>query len=538
MSETELTTNGADLLVQRLVDHGVTHVFGYPGGQLTPIYDALHRNGKIRHVLARDEQAAAFMADGYARATGTIGVCFAVCGPGVLNALTPLATSCTDSVPVLLLSGQIAQRGLGLRSGYYHENEQMRACETCVKWMQRTTSTQQIVGTLDQAFHQALGGRQGPVMVEVPLDVQREKVSLDDRMPVPDSPPGRMPNQTDVEHLAQTLKAWKRPILLVGGGVISADAVNQLADLAERLGAPVFHSAMGKTAFPSDHPLAAGMPWQRATSDLTGMDKFFSPLFTEADGLLAIGCRFTQLTTGGWKMPVPANVAQIDIDEEEIGRHYPVKVGVQGDARLTLEKLLALLESEPKREPWTDAKRRVVDEPWRLPNLDLVPVFERALPRETILAVDVTRLAYVMMVELSLYHPRTFLHPAGYVTMGHGIPAALGARVAYPDRPIVAIVGDGCFQMTGMELATAMQEDLPIVIVIMNDKSLSLIKAIQERHYDHRYIGVDLKNPDFGTFAKAFGADHVAVTTEADLETALREAIAVKRTVVIEVQMN
>lgn len=523
----------ADLLVRRLRDHGVRHVFGYPGGQLTPLYDALYREPGIRHVLARHEQAAAFMADGYGRATGRPGVCLVVCGPGVFNAATPLASAYTDSTPLLLVSGQVPRKGSGLRSGYYHENEQLRACVPLTKAQFRVEEAASLVPLLDRAWAASTDGRPGPVLFEVPLDILRADASPDPWPAVPALASPVAPRAEETAALADLIAGWKRPLLLAGGGVVAAGAEALLVQLAERLGAPVIHTAMGKCAIPASHPLAAGMPWWRATSDLTDMASNFSPLFGEADGLLAIGCRFTQMATGGWSLRLPPSVAQIDIDPEEIGRHYPVKLGLAADAGAALRGLLAALPSRP-RTPWTKppAKR----EPWQLPRLDLVGPMRRALPADAIVSADVTRLAYVLMTELPLDHPRTFLHPAGAVAMGFGIPAALGARAARPGRTVVAVVGDGGFLMSGMELASAAQERLPVVVVLVNDNSLTLIRSTQQRRYAGRYIAVDLDNPDFGLFARAFGVRYRRADDDAGFEAALREAVAADEPALIEVR--
>lgn len=526
----------ADLLVRRLSEHGVDQVFGYPGGQLTPIYDALYRSGRIRHRLARHEQAAAFMADGYARATGRPGVCLAVCGPGVFNAATPLASAFTDSVPVLLISGQVPSSGRGPRSGYYHENDQLAACATFTRDRFRVEEPGQLVPLLDRAWAAVTTGRPGPVLFEVPLEVLRAEVSAEPWPPLPSPTAPPAPSAAEVEELARLVRGWRRPLLLAGGGVLAARAEGVLRELAERLGAPVFHTAMGKTAFPVSHPLAAGMPWRRATSDLTNMGAFFSPLFAEADGLLAVGCRFTQLATGSWSLRLPPSVAQIDIDAAELGRHYPVQCGLACDARAALTALLLALPPG-KRSPWAEpAQPSVEEKPWRLPGLDLLAPMRRVLPPDAIVSADVTRLAYILMAEYPQDVPRTFLHPAGAVSMGYGLPAALGAKAALPDRCVVAVAGDGGFLMSGMELATAVQEQLPVVIVLVNDSCLTLIKATQQRRYGERYIGVDLRNPDFAVLAQAFGVAYWRADTDADFEKALREACAAKVPALIEVR--
>ncbi len=533
MADPQTLVPAADLLVRRLADYGVRCVFGYPGGQLTPIYDALFRQTTIRHVLARHEQAAAFMADGYARATGKPGVCLAVCGPGVFNAATSLSAAFTDSTPVLLISGQVPRAGRGLRSGYYHENDQLFACATLTKVCGRVDTAEGLIPTLDYCWTELTRNRPGPVLFEVPLDVLRAEATADPWPATPQPPLALAPAPETVNALAGMIASWKWPLLLAGGGVVSANCESQLAQLAERLGAPVFHTSMGKCAIPSDHPLAAGMPWRRATADLTGMDAFLSPLFTEADGLLAVGCRFTQLAAGSWSLRLPPSVAQIDVDPDEIGRHYPVALPVVGDAKLILEGLLPLLPA-PSRQPWTAPRTK--SEPWRLPGLDLLGPLRRVLPPDAIVSADVTRLAYLLMAEFPMNHPRTFLHPAGSVAMGFGLPAALGAKAAYSHRKVVAVVGDGGFLMSGMELATAVQEQLPVVVVLVNDGSLTLIRATQERRYGGRFIGVDLRNPDFEMLAQAFGVRYWRADQENALEQALGEALKAETAALIEVR--
>jgi acetolactate synthase-1/2/3 large subunit len=523
----------ADAIIARLREQGVRHVFGYPGGQLTPLYDALYREPALRHILARDEQAAGFMADGYARATGRPGVCLAVCGPGVLNAATPVATAFTDSTPVLLLSGQVASTGAHPRSGYYHENDQLSAFATFTKWRGRITSAGEVETRVDEALRAMTEGRPGPALLEIPVDVLRSPRGDQPSRPMPPQSRSAPSDATAVEALARVVKSWKRPLLLVGGGVLAAGAERLLVELAERIGAPVFHTLMGKSAFPADHSLAAFLPWQRATSDLSRMESNFSPLFSQADGLLAIGCRFTQVVTGSWTMPVPPSLAQIDIDPAEIGRHYPVQAGVCADAHETLRVLLDLLPAS-RPTPWTTTGSP--PQAWQFAGLDALGTIRRALPRDVIIAADVTRLAYTMIAAFPVYAPRTFLHPAGFVPMGFGIPAAIAAKAAFPERTVVAVVGDGCFLMSGMELATAVQEELPVIVLLVNDSSLTLIKEIQERRYEGRYLGVDLRNPDFGRFAEAFGVRCWRADSDANLEMALKEAIVAGGTALIEIR--
>jgi acetolactate synthase-1/2/3 large subunit len=523
----------ADLLVRRLAQLGVRDVFGYPGGQLTPIYDALYRLGGIRHYLTRHEQAAGFMADGYARASGRPGVCLAVCGPGVFNAATPLAAAHTDSIPVLLISGQVPRAGRGLRTGFYHENDQADACAHFCKKTFRADDPARVVPLLDEAWRTLTEGRPGPVLFEVPVDVLRSAVPSElPPLPPAISPPGPAPGEA--EALARLLAGWRRPLILAGGGVVSAGAEPALARLAERLGAPVLHTANGKCSLPASHPLHAGLPWRRATSDLSKMAGLFSPLFEQADGLLAVGCRFTQLATGSWSLKLPPALAQVDIDPTELGRHYPATLGLACDARIALEAVLQALPAEP-RPPWAVVPAR--DNTWRLQGVEVLAAVRRALPADAVLAVDVTRVGYMMMADFPLDVPRTFLHPAGAVAMGYGLPAALGAKAAFGQRTVLAVMGDGGFQMAALELATAVQEKLPVVVLLVNDFCLTLIKATQAIHCGDRFMAVDLVNPDFGALARAFGVGYWRAETDEVLEQAVRQAVAAGEPAVVEVRL-
>jgi acetolactate synthase-1/2/3 large subunit len=264
------------------------------------------------------------------------------------------------------------------------------------------------------------------------------------------------------------------------------------------------------------------------------MESFFSPVLAQSDGMLAVGCRFTQATTGNWTWKPPDSLLHIDIDQAELGRHYSPALGICADARSALEVLLEHLPAEP-RVPWATQPATVQE--WGFPGLDLVGVMRRLLPRDAIVAADITRLAYQMLARFPVFAPRTFIHPAGFVSMGYALPAALGAKAAFPDRVIAAVVGDGGFLMSGMELASAVQERLPVVVVLVNDNCLSLIKSSQDRHYGGRHIGVDLQNPDFCAFAASFGVKATRVKNDAQFAGALEEAIDLKEPALIEVML-
>jgi acetolactate synthase-1/2/3 large subunit len=512
-----MTRTVAAALVQQLAALGARHVFGYPGGQLTPIYDALIDEPRIRHFLARHEQAAGFMADGYARASGRAGVFLAVCGPGVYNAATALATSLTDSVPVLCISGQVPTKGAGLRSGYYHENEQEAAARSFCKAVVRAESPATAARMLCRAWEAATTGRPGPVLFEAPVDVLRAESHEGLVAWAPPPPPA--PPVEEVERAVKLIRAWRRPLILAGGGVVASGAEGELEELASRLGAPIHHTANGKCAASGGHPLNVGLTWSEATSDLSGMGPFLSPLFEQADGLLAVGCRFTQLATGSWLLRPPP-IVQIDIDAAEVGRHYPVEAAVISDARLALREVLARLDG-PAAPPW---HQRPSHRPWLLEGMDVVGAIQRVLPADAVVCADVTRLAYQAMARLRLTGRRGLLHPAGSVAMGYALPAALGARVAFPSRPVLALCGDGGFQMSGLELGTMVQEGLPVVTLVVNDACLSLIKASQDRHYSGRHLGVDLRGPDYSRFADSYGTRSWSCRDEESLSSCLADA--------------
>jgi thiamine pyrophosphate-dependent acetolactate synthase large subunit-like protein len=369
------------------------------------------------------------------------------------------------------------------------------------------------------------------VLLEAPIDVLRTEVP--DTLPELPPPPERAaPSPADVEALAKLVKSWTRPLILAGGGVVAAKACGLLSRLAATLGAPVFHTANGKGTLIHLPELDAGLPWFKGTSDLRNMEDNFSPLFAQADGLLAVGCRFSQLATGSWALKLPPSVAQIDVDPAEIGRHYPVQLGLVCDALKGLDALVQHFAIK-KGGLWATIPPRP---PWRVPGMDVVAPLRRALPAGSVLSCDVTRLGYVLMADFTLDGPNRFLHPAGAVAMGYALPAALGAKAAFPDRKVIAVCGDGGFQMSALELATAVQEDLGVVVLLVNDSCLTLIKTTQHVRYSDRFVGVDLRNPDFAKFAEAFGVAYAQPQSDETLEAELRKAFDSPGTTVIEIR--
>ena len=530
--------NGAQLLVEGLAKHGVTTIFGMPGGQTTAIYDALYDHPTIRHVLVRNEHAGALMADGFARATGRPGVCLVTAGPGLTNALTGLGTAYSDSVPLLVLSGQVPRKAIGVWPGYYHEMDSLGVTAPLTKWNATAHSADEIPELVERAFSEMTTGRPRPVHLDLPIDVLVEESEAKPLGPTQAEP---CPvDQQSVARAAEVLAGAERPLIIAGGGVVTAHAWAELLSVAEALHAPILTTPMGKDCVSHDHPLAGGMLFHRTTSDLTNMKDNLSALPGDADAVLVVGCRFSQLATGSWELELPNKMVQIDIDANEIGRHYPAEIGIQGDAKTVLTALGDVLRTGPSREnpsPWDDIRSQIpAPDRWHIEGFDLVPILRRTLDRDAIITCDITRLYYMMLANYPVYEPRTFLHSSNFITLGYGLPSALGAKAAFPDRQVVAIAGDGGFLMTAQELACAVQHKLNVVTILINDNCLSAMKGIQNRSYGGRHIAVDLTNPDFVRFAESFGALGLRVSKIEQFEDILEEALHADRPAVIEIQ--
>jgi len=531
---------GAQLLVASLAKNGVDTVFGMPGGQTAGIYNALFGQQAVRQVLVRNEQAGAFMADAYSRATGRPGVCLVTAGPGLTNTATALGTAYSDSIPMLVISGQIPRQAIGTGRGYYHEMDNLGFTSSLTKWSAAAQSADDIPGLVDRAFLEMATGRPRPVHLDIPIDVVDE---LSQAMPQAAQPPiTQRPSasETELGEATDLLKNARRPLLIAGGGVVSADACAELIELATSLGAPILTTPMGKGSVPDDHPLSAGMTFHRITSDLTGMKENLSPLTKHADVVLAVGCRFSQLATGNWDLELPGSLVQIDIDEQELGLNYPTTVGLCADAKMALSTLRSSLlghSSQAAESAWKTVRCNIPEvDRWQIDGFDLAPILRRVLDRDAIVACDITRLYYMMLANFPVYTPRTFLHPSCFIPMGYGLPAAIGAKAAFPDRQVIAIAGDGGFMMTAQELACAVQAEIHVVTILVNDNCLSAMKGIQNRRYGGKNIAVDLVNPDFVQFAESFGALGLRVQKLEEFEPALRAALSAGRPAVIEVQ--
>lgn len=519
---------GGDILIECLKAQGVRCVFGMPGTQNIQIYDSLLRCGAgvIDHYLVRHEYAATQMADGYARSTGEVGVALTVPGPGASNASTGILEAFTDCVPVLLVTGQSDSRFYTRDpSKMFHGLDQMSFFGSITKYCTIVQRVEDIPTVVEDAFRAMRTGRPGPAVLEFPADVITDvsDVIIPSRV---HRPMGVPPNAADVRSMAETLRRAEMPILFVGSAVVPSDACEALRQLAEKLNAPVVVTRRAKGVLQEDHPLA-----------LQNSNGFLARQAIKlADCTLAIGPRFTSLDTRGWSLEPPRPLVQIDEDAAEIGLEYPCDIGVVGDIKLTLQALIE--EVDERKGKWKPRLDRLRERFAMQPRLPLLPEIREVLPGDGILSVDVHAIGYTSFAEFPVDQPRTFLYPCIGVALGYAFPAALGAKIAHPDKPVVCFSGDGGFMMGACEMATAMKYGINVVTVVVNDSALSSIKGSQEKECDGRTVDTDLVNPDFVKFAESFGAYAVRVDNLSNFKSILQDALAADRPAVIEVPMQ
>jgi thiamine pyrophosphate-dependent acetolactate synthase large subunit-like protein len=512
---------GGEWVVEALRGEGVRHVFGLPGVHNLAIYDALIRQRDIAHVLSRHEQGAAFMADGYARSSGLPGVVAVTTGPGATNTLTPLVESFAGSQPVLVLMSDIPAALIGKGLGSLHEVPNQIDCfKPLCRWAETIYDGREIPAAIERAFHLFRTARPGPIALSLPTDLLVGK-SEGRRESYRDSPPecdARL-----IEEAAGLLRAAKRPLIVAGGGVISAGASAELVALARRLGAPVVTSVMGRGSIRETDPLWLGvLPNYRSTQ--AALEK--------ADVVLSVGCRFAHRSTRGLMLKLSFRPEQalihIDIDPSVINLMNPARVGIVGDARNGLSGLLAALASGDAGAEWDAGwirSQREVRWPRYTETVDrLIKMLRGALPPGAIVVNDQTGLNYWMEFHFPVLQPRTFLYPVGSATLGYGVPAAIGAKIAHPDRQVLAVLGDGGFMFSVNELATAVKYGLGIVFLVLNDQRYGAIQYLQERMFG-KYGEVDLANPDFPAMARAFGAQGLRAESLDDLPSTLDKAL-------------
>ncbi|HGM6361488.1 TPA: acetolactate synthase 3 large subunit [Serratia marcescens] len=535
--------SGAEMVVRSLIDQGVKHVFGYPGGAVLDIYDALHTVGGIDHILVRHEQGAVHMADGYARATGEVGVVLVTSGPGATNAITGIATAYMDSIPMVVLSGQVPSSLIGYDA--FQECDMVGISRPVVKHSFLVKRTEDIPAVLKKAFYLASSGRPGPVVIDLPKDIVGPAV----RMPYayPQDVSMRSYNPTvqghrgQIKRALQTILAAKKPVMYVGGGAINAGCEAELLALAEQLNLPVTSSLMGLGAFPGTHRQSVGMLGMHGTYEA-------NKTMHHADVIFAVGVRFDDRTTNNLAKYCPdATVLHIDIDPTSISKTVDADIPIVGDARQVLVQMLELLAQDEKAQDH-DALRDWWQsiEQWRARDClgydkhsgtikpqAVIETLHRLTKGDAYVTSDVGQHQMFAALYYPFDKPRRWINSGGLGTMGFGLPAALGVKLALPEETVVCVTGDGSIQMNIQELSTALQYNLPVVVVNLNNRYLGMVKQWQDMIYSGRHSQSYMDSlPDFVKLAETYGHVGIAIRTPDELESKLAQALAEKERLV------
>jgi len=536
--------NGGRALMKSLEKEGVKEVFGLPGGANLPMYDELFKSN-IRHILARHEQSAAHMADGYGRVSRKPGVCFATSGPGATNLLTGIATAQADSAPMIAITGQVPVKMIGKDA--FQESDIIGMANPCVKYSFQPRDASEIPEVVRKGFYIAATGRPGPVLIDIPKDVQQNEASMTfpEEVKVRGYHPWTDPDIVQIEKAIDMLLAAEKPIILAGGGVTISSAFAELQSISELLMIPVVTTFKGKGSFPENHPLSLGPIGMHGHAEA-------NKLMTEADCVLAIGTRFSDRSVGTFEeFEKRLKIIHMDVDPAEIGKNQTTNIAVVGDVQATLRIMVKLLmqKSIKKTEGTTWLKHvKEVKEYWRenlkLPKGEMTAAkilrkLREVLPKESITTTEVGQHQMWASLFFDVIHPGTFFSSTGLGTMGWGFPAAIGAKVAKPDVAVVDIAGDGSFSMTENSLATSVLENIPVIVFLVNNFSLGMVAQWQRTFYDRRMIGVDLKNcPDYVKLAESYGAQGIRAQSLDELEKAIKIGLKSDVTTVIDIPID
>ncbi len=526
---------GARAVIESLAQEGVDVIFGYPGGQVLPLYDELY-DADIRHILVRHEQAAAHAADGYARATGKVGVCLATSGPGATNLVTGIATAYMDSVPIVALTGQVPRSLIG--NDAFQEANITGITLPITKHNYLVQDAKDIPGIFKEAFYIARTGRPGPVLIDIPKDTQVEHIEFEypKEVKLRGYKPTYVGNEQQIKKAASLILHAEKPVLYVGGGIIFSDACEELLGLAEGIMAPVTTTLMGMGAFPSNHPLSLGMLGMHGT-------RYANYAIQESDLIIAIGVRFDDRVTGKISAFAPnAKIIHIDIDPAEIGKNVRVDVPIVGDAKNILKNLLKYVKQEqPKTNGWNKkiaAWKKEYPLTYKKDNF-LRPQFVVEQISEVCPdAIIVTEVGQNQMWAAQFFNyrnPRTFISSGGLGTMGYGFPAAMGVKVGKPESTVIDVAGDGSFQMNSQELATVVQNDIPVIVAILNNGFLGMVRQWQQLFFNRRYSQTCLSDSvDFVKLAEAYGALGLRATKKSDVKDVIKEAVKSERPAILD----
>mgnify|MGYP003376039049 FL=1 len=541
------TMNGAQAIIASLEAEGVDTIFGYPGGQAIKIYDALYDSKRIHHVLARHEQGATHMADGYARATGKVGVVLVTSGPGATNTVTGIATAYMDSVPMVVITGQVTRGVIGTDA--FQESDIVGITMPVVKHSFLLQSTDDLTRTFREAFYIASTGRPGPVLIDVPSDLSSAEMVFHypDNVSLPSYKPTYKGNAKQVKQAVELLASARRPLIMAGGGIVSSHACAELTELAEKLDAPVVTTLMGKGAMRCSNPHNLGPVGMHGS-------KYANLAVTECDLLLAVGARFSDRVTGKVDEFAPhAKIIHIDIDPAEIGKIIDPDVPIVGDARGILASINERLDklgvsgvgSEwfsrvcEWRERWPLYASDFADYPDKIaPEVLLSKLSDKLDPEASVVTTEVGQHQMWAHQNIHREHARTFLSSGGLGTMGFGFPAAIGAKIGRPDDEVVCIAGDGSFQMNSQEMATAAINGVAVKVVVVDNRALGMVHQWQRLFYHERYSFTELDaNPDFVKLADAYGWRARSVSDPGELDDALDEMLASDIPYLLDVQI-
>ncbi len=519
---------GAQSLLKILEEQDIKVIFGYPGGAVLPIYDALLENQNVRHVLTRNEQGAAHAASGYARITGRAGVCLATSGPGATNLVTGIATAYMDSVPLVAITGQVATPMIGTDA--FQEVDITGITMPITKHNYLVKDARELPRVVAEAFHIANTGRPGPVLIDIPRDVA--EATIDYEGPISINLRGYKPtvkgHKSQIKKAIRMIQDAQKPAILAGGGIMFAEASEELQKLSELLGAPVATTLNGLGVFPETSRLGLGMVGMHGRPAA-------NYAISNCDLLISLGVRFGDRATGSLKkFAKNAKVIHVDIDPAEIGKNVPVEMPIVGDARSIVSEILK--EMEPQRnDQWVDQilewkqkhpMRKQYGSGDNLKPQLILETLGNLTRHKAIVATDVGQHQMWTAQHYGFDRPRSFVSSGGLGTMGYGLPAAVGAQMADPEALVCCVTGDGSFQMNLPEMATAMEQGLPIKIILMNNSALSLVKQLQHFQCGERYCSIDFTaNPDFGMLARAYGVEALKIETNEEIEPVLRQAL-------------
>ncbi|MEZ5427499.1 MAG: biosynthetic-type acetolactate synthase large subunit [Pyrinomonadaceae bacterium] len=545
--EGEELKTGAKLFCESLVNAGVDTVFGYPGGAVLHIYDELvNFRDSITHILARHEQGAVHMAEGYAKVTGKVGVALVTSGPGATNTVTGIANAYMDSTPLVVISGQVPSHLIGTDG--FQEIDIVGITRACTKYNYLVESAEDIPEIIREAFYLAASGRPGPVLIDIPKDLTAAKAlySVSENLNIPGYEPHSYADPERVEKAVERMLSARRPIFYVGGGIVHSNGTAELLQLVEKLSIPVDITLMGLGGFPSAHPLSLGM---------LGMHGSYAAnmAISEADLIIAVGVRFDDRVTGNLKKFAPhAEIIHVDIDESSIDKNVKTHVSLVGNAKDVMRQMLDLLERRPAPEkerlaPWWELieawKKHAPIEYEQHPDVIrpqyLCEEISRLTDGEAIISTDVGQHQMWLAQYYKFKHPRYFLTSGGLGTMGYGFPAALGAKIAHPHKEVIALVGDGGFQMTLQELAAAVQYRANVKVIVMNNGFLGMVRQWQEVFYNHNYSEVGMQiQPDFVKLAESFGATGLRADHPSKLTEVLEKGFSTDDVVVMDIVVS